>query len=176
MFIHGYCHFVFDCPAYSQLRQVLYNWIIKTYTNFLSLSLAERLKVMLTDESYIEKCFIYSKLFLVKNKQAVRLIIHWLSSIWEGGREGERGGKKVRALTLQLFNDIRWKVLACCVNVLQINATFNMATLGTSEHSRKRLARMTQNALMNRIFLTLRASKSAKRPSDIRLTSVKTVW
>ena len=66
-------HFVFDCPAYSQLRLVFYNWIIKTYTNFLSLSLAERLKIMLTDKRvilksalYIQNCFLLrtSKLFV----------------------------------------------------------------------------------------------------------------
>ena len=66
-------HFVFDCPAYSKLRLVFYNWIIKTYTNFLGLSLAERLKIMLTDKRvilkralFIQNCFLLktSKLFV----------------------------------------------------------------------------------------------------------------
>ena len=30
-------HFVFDCPTYSQLRLVYYNWIIKIYPDFLIL-------------------------------------------------------------------------------------------------------------------------------------------
>ena len=30
-------HFVFDCPTYSQLRLVYYNWVIKIYPDFLSL-------------------------------------------------------------------------------------------------------------------------------------------
>ena len=66
-------HFVFDCPTYSQLRLVYYNWIIKIYPDFLSLSQTEKLKVMLTDKRVIQKsglfiqnCFLTrtSKLFV----------------------------------------------------------------------------------------------------------------
>ena len=66
-------HFVFDCPTYSQLRLVYYNWIIKIYPDFLSLSQTEKLKVMLIDKRVIQKsglfiqnCFLTrtSKLFV----------------------------------------------------------------------------------------------------------------
>ena len=66
-------HFVFDCPAYSQLRLVYLNWIIKTYPNFLNMGQAERLKFMLTDKRvilksglFIQNCFLLrtSKLFV----------------------------------------------------------------------------------------------------------------
>ena len=66
-------HFVFDCPTYSQLRLVYYNWIIKIYPDFLSLPQTEKLKVMLTDKRVIQKsglfiqnCFLTrtSKLFV----------------------------------------------------------------------------------------------------------------
>ena len=66
-------HFVFDCPTYSQLRLVYYNWIIKIYPDFLSLSQTEKLKVMLTEKRVIQKsglfiqnCFLTrtSKLFV----------------------------------------------------------------------------------------------------------------
>ena len=31
-------HFIFDCPAYSQLRLVNYNWIIMAYPNVFNMS------------------------------------------------------------------------------------------------------------------------------------------
>ena len=67
------------------------------------------------------------------------------------------------------------KVLIRCVHVLQMYAPFNMATLGTSDHSRKRHVRMIQAVLMKRIFLTSESYKIRKKLLDFRLTSFKTI-
>ena len=64
-------HFVFYCPAYSQLRLVYLDWIIKTYPIFLSMGKAERLKVMLTYKIVILKSGLYiqNKLFLLRTSK-----------------------------------------------------------------------------------------------------------
>ena len=60
--------------------------------------------------------------------------------------------------------------------VLQMNAPSNMATLGTSEHSRKRQIQTIRNVLMYRIFIDLENDKIRKKALDFILKSIKIVW